>query len=170
MQEGGARDASSLFGFAGFARRRLLRFMYLVTIFFKDIQSIAMVVLHAHRAEDGAHGARRAALLANHLTDVTGSHPQAKDSILITLNCVDNHRTRFVDEGPGDLCTPVPAYRPVSVPCVRPSPLPSSPSPGTHNSCAPGRRVAGRRSASVALRTLRSETIARQSIDSQGKK
>ena len=36
-------------------------------ILFQNIQRVAMVKLHAHRAQDSTHGARRAALFADHL-------------------------------------------------------------------------------------------------------
>lgn len=72
-------------------------------VFFKDVEGEAMVQLHADGAQDGAHGARRAALLANDFADVPGGHAQLEDRVFFAVHRLHVDCCGLVHQGPRDL-------------------------------------------------------------------
>jgi hypothetical protein len=73
-------------------------------VLFQNIQRVAMVKLHAHRAQDGTHGARRSALFADHLAHIRRSHTQAQHSIFIPGYSLHFDCLWIVNQSFGYLC------------------------------------------------------------------
>ncbi len=69
---------------------------------FQDIEGVAMMLFHAHRAQNGTHGSRSPALFANDLADVSRSDAQAKDAALFVPLQLHFNGIRFIDQGTGN--------------------------------------------------------------------
>ncbi len=59
-------------------------------VLFKNIERVAMMVLHADSAKNRTDGTRSTALFANHLTHIRGGNAQAQHSAFVSLNRLYN--------------------------------------------------------------------------------
>ena len=59
-------------------------------IFFEDVERVAVMMLHAHRAQDGPYRSRGAALLPDHFAHIRGGNPEPEHRALVSFHRFDN--------------------------------------------------------------------------------
>jgi hypothetical protein len=67
-----------------------------------DVEGESALQLHAGSSENGTQGTCCAALLANHLADITGSNMEAKHSGFLVGEYFNLDRSCIIHKGPGD--------------------------------------------------------------------
>jgi hypothetical protein len=80
------------------ARDLILDFVVL----FEDVERVAVMQLHADRAQDGSYGPRGAALLTDNLANVWRGDAEFEDSIFFPVDGLHRDSRRLIDQGTRD--------------------------------------------------------------------
>ena len=87
----------------GRASARRTAAIHALVAFFQNVERVAVMELHAHRAQNRAHRAGGATLLADHFAHILRRHAETQNRALVPADRLDLDRSWFIHQSLSNL-------------------------------------------------------------------